>query len=756
MLDMESSVYEDDDLDEVRGVSWTEVFPPIPDVSDGRGDHYDAVARASYENDQAIRTHGLSEVWRSRPVTRKTTPAAVAQDLIEIRHAVKNMLRIHGVPKDTKISFKTLGKYAGTACFEDIGSFRRPKIVLDKSIYEKVPAESIIDVYCGIGLHEASHIKHTRNAFTRMVRGELKGIRWVWEGLLEDERIETLVGEDSPGFYLYTHAAKMAIIHMYGLRRKAEQFDELPDLDKVNDIIFLTIRAPHLLSDSMRKWLTVGGVNVFEEVRNILHSYAADEDQIEEYGKKLMELLAKIYPDYMKEEEEKDKCIEEMAKDLMEKGGGVPIIFIGGSSGGDAIDCTPEELEELLKKAIKIRLDKQDKASEEDNEYMKAKGELSRLRKALESRAHEVTEDKIEDLEKREGTDRLDTIEEEKAAIDALEKELEEKREDRFGVLDVIRMFEKVEKHEEDLSVEETKEVAKIVGDRMELGSEWSSGHDRYAKRRTVITHPRVNDRASAIHSVVHDMVKPHVARMKSVFSFRLGTRVHHINELTEGRLHRRRLGTAINTDKIFTRTEVKVDRGLALCLLLDESGSMEGIHLRGGYKTKANTALLTSVLIAEALKGVKGIELEIYSFTSTGESHQDNLVKYLYGKKNPHIEAISNYGEQMAENYDHIAIKTAADMFIENTVNTNRMMIVLSDGDPQGRAYGGRDAINQTAEEVRKAEKRGIYMMQVAIDAVDSSKMYKHYVKFTDIETLITNMRTLITRIIARTTESS
>ncbi len=58
------------------------------------------------------------------------------------------------------------------------------------------------------------------------------------------------------------------------------------------------------------------------------------------------------------------------------------------------------------------------------------------------------------------------------------------------------------------------------------------------------------------------------------------------------------------------------------------------------------------------------------------------------------------------------------------------------------------------TKKSVEAAEKKGIYMMQVAIDSVCSEEMFKHFVKFLNISDLIRKMRKLITRVVKRTTE--
>ena len=80
--------------------------------------------------------------------------------------------------------------------------------------------------------------------------------------------------------------------------------------------------------------------------------------------------------------------------------------------------------------------------------------------------------------------------------------------------------------------------------------------------------------------------------------------------------------------------------------------------------------------------------------------------------------------------------------------------MIGLSDGTPCGHNYGGVSAIQLTKEAVGKLERKGIYVLNVAITSYKSEDMFKNVLKFTDLSDLINNMRKLITRIIKQATE--
>lgn len=291
------------------------------------------------------------------------------------------------------------------------------------------------------------------------------------------------------------------------------------------------------------------------------------------------------------------------------------------------------------------------------------------------------------------------------------------------------------------LDADEKKELQKYDEQRLTIRDEWvHSG----IKRENIVIHSVVNSSVAAKYEKHKRIVENKINKMKDIFRFRLGKKTFVSTELKEGRLHRRRLGLALINDRIFTTKYVEKSTGISLCLLLDESGSMMG--------RKIETAVEVAILIAEALKDVPGVELEIYSFTSCGDLGKDNRMKYLYGKNNSNIKGIGDY-EADNDNYDHMALKTAGAMFLENTTNDLRIMIVMSDGFPAGYYYGGNEADKLARNEVLALEKKGIHVLCVAIESYNVEKIYKHYFKFVDHNTLVNDMGKLLKNIIRENT---
>ena len=99
--------------------------------------------------------------------------------------------------------------------------------------------------------------------------------------------------------------------------------------------------------------------------------------------------------------------------------------------------------------------------------------------------------------------------------------------------------------------------------------------------------------------------------------------------------------------------------------------------------------------------------------------------------------------------NYDSVAIEMVGNEVIKNAQDQNKLMIVLSDGQPAGYEYGGQAAINATRLEVEALEKKGVAMFQIAIDAACPELMFKNYVRFTDMDSMIPEMSKMLQKLI-------
>ena len=172
---------------------------------------------------------------------------------------------------------------------------------------------------------------------------------------------------------------------------------------------------------------------------------------------------------------------------------------------------------------------------------------------------------------------------------------------------------------------------------------------------------------------------------------------------------------------------EVRADR-IAVCVLIDESGSMSG--------TRISAARDTAVLINEAIGDMANVELYIYGHTGDIRDYRSTEM-VIYREKGYHPKYALGSVTAKSENRDGIAIIETAKRVRTQTKNPV-LMFVLSDGAPCAGGYGGSTAMEHVRKCVQDAEKMGFSIIQVCINhSYDPAKMFKNYVILEDMSTL-------------------
>lgn len=540
------------------------------------------------------------------------------------------------VPDNTTISWADLNdKGLGCASFEKRSNSYR--ILLDSSVYSKREKGSkysdILDIYCGISVHEASHVNHSDIKNSEKFLAEIDFYENLFVQLLEDNRIEELAVQEAPGFAQYLDCLETYCINANKLKGVFSDFD---DLQKVMVTIFTTIRTPSEVTQEMKDYISPKGVKVFESFVETVKVPVTLEDTFA-IGKVL-----RIWLD----------TVIDLPKDER---------------------LTPQK---------KLKGEQQEALED----LIKSDEVLDKIVKFIRKHIDEVLEEKVK-------------------------KEVEELDEDTK-----IEYFEDDEKGK-------IKSVVKVA--------EKFTAEDK------------------RVYMADLSKVRNQVARLRKYFSFRLAEKTYKVNELSEGKLNRRMLSRIPSGyDRLYSQTSTKSASGLSVCLLLDASGSMSG--------RKVEVARQIAILFTEALMKVPNVELEVYSFTSggygeSGVSHRDSLMTYLYGKKQPNKEILGSYDAQ-AENFDGVAIRTAAKTFKNVTTNENRLMIVISDGYPAGPCYGGEVGIEDTKKAVQEVSKE-IEILGIGIEEFNINKMYKHSVKWTDLSSLVNNVGGKLRKVVQAST---
>lgn len=172
---------------------------------------------------------------------------------------------------------------------------------------------------------------------------------------------------------------------------------------------------------------------------------------------------------------------------------------------------------------------------------------------------------------------------------------------------------------------------------------------------------------------------------------------------------------------------EVKTDK-VAVCVLIDESGSMGGDRIRAARDT--------AILINEAIGQVPNVELFIYGH-SGDMKRPFSTEMYVYKEKGYNPRFSLGSCRARSQNRDGIAILETAKRVRKQTKNPV-LFFILSDGAPCAGAYGGSSAMDHVKSCVTKTEQLGFNVIQVCINhSYDPGKMFRNYVILENMGTL-------------------
>mgnify|MGYP000208477757 CR=1 FL=1 len=211
------------------------------------------------------------------------------------------------------------------------------------------------------------------------------------------------------------------------------------------------------------------------------------------------------------------------------------------------------------------------------------------------------------------------------------------------------------------------------------------------------------------------------------------------LKSMRSGRLDAGKIAEAVQrVPTVYERIgEVKSDK-ICVGVLIDESGSM-------GSANRIGKAREAAIFINEVFKGSRDVDLFIYGHTADISGHDTEITIYKDKKENDPY-ALSNVRAR-SNNRDGDAILATARAMRRQTQRKG-ILFVLSDGQPAAFDYGGKEAINDTATKVKRAEKLGFQVIQIAIDeCVPSKEMFTHFVKMTDINNLPNELTMYLSR---------
>ena len=259
-------------------------------------------------------------------------------------------------------------------------------------------------------------------------------------------------------------------------------------------------------------------------------------------------------------------------------------------------------------------------------------------------------------------------------------------------------------------------------------------------------------DHARGIYNRLSGEMKQTTNQLKRKIDLYGNTQAHVIRNQKQGKIDKRmlhRIPTG-RTD-LFKLDIIQEDKPLDICLLVDESGSM------GSYKME--TARKSAIAIKEALADNPKLNLWVFGHTADGESgwHEEvwstNMTEY-WGPTMKDRPAAMGAMRARYENRDGTAIYAAATKVKKESEQpmSNKLMLILSDGQPAAYGYGGDTGRKHVKKVVTYLEAQGWNIIQIGISGANKyhqERMFKNHMFVDDMDDLAPKLGRIIRRVI-------
>ena len=576
---------------------------------------------------------------------------------------------------------------------------KRRRIVLDGTML-KDGDEHKRDIVLGTALHEAMHLIYSQK-WNEVVILPPKGCpQRIWKHLLnivEDERIETKPQEICPGYVPFLAKCKA---HFFG---KAEVAKNKASClaDELMISLMYSIRYP----DSLPKEYAEEHAEFINAIQNILTPYPTTMEQVDEACQKIFILIRALIVDADEEmgDGEGEAGEGEEGEADSDGEGEYEEVKAGTDPNKYAEECVSEKVDEMnkdsAKEGLKKMLDDMMEDLQDDDGGERWGNEWSELEQKNEDATEEGQKGR-EDFQNRFT----------KGFLEALLNS-DSGSEERLPIsTEVVAEIERLENSDWE-SVDLTREQSGLSGDHV---VEWEQqDNDKEAYNEVVMRY------ASVINQL----------RNKMEFYGKESKIVY--NGQRDGMIDQNALySIPTGNEKFFKRTEIQTDEAVEMVVLCDESGSMS-------YpKSKIGACRVVAVALREAMKKNDKVNLWFFGHTadiSCGDKYDTNMKIYETPSNKAKPYALGSVGKsRMCNNRDGVAINEVV-KYVDNNCRTEsglrKLLVVISDGQPQARGYDGYD---HTRKAVVKAEQKGYSVIQIAIGGSDySANMFKHYLSF-------------------------
>ena len=545
---------------------------------------------------------------------------SLAEDMIKVMDTPFKV-RVRISPDGSRTDGKTV--WVATEVFDDVD----------------LPIGNRIDTFLGLTIHEGCHLLYTDfGAYKGLTNRIVKFL----ENLLEDERIERVLGEQKPGLANFLKASKY-----YYFDRYVQKMSQNPDQQQLDTFA----RLLNCIISLVRYPKTVNEADLAEfaetlmQVRPLLTPYPESTQQCIEVAEKIYEIIK----DYLNEEEKQKQKQQQKESE---------------SGEGDPQDGQPQP----------------------------ASGK-------------KMTSKQISKKVEQDMNDVFDSI---KEALESLTGDPEKSNITSDSQSQTVKADRNL--------------VGKICEGRAERGTQKGS-----VVMKAMPVMDKYNDSLSRVRKYIPAISK---SLRCSSMEYKLIHRGMRSGMLDTGKIAEAFQGVPT----VYMREgQVKSDR-IAVCILIDESGSM--------YGEGETAARDTAVLLNEAIGTLQNVDLYIY-----GHSTDGGTALYIYRENSYRPKYALGGTDSRWGNNDGTAIREAAAR-VRRYTKENVLFFMISDGAP-----------NESVEEVRQAvldvEKQGFAIVAVSIEPqYDPSLMYHRNVNLSDMSRLAVDLGKMVKKAIEDNTK--
>lgn len=558
-------------------------------------------------------------------------------------------------------------------------------VIVSTKVYDdnKIDNNVKLDVFLGTTIHEFSHILYTDMAEIRKNRPN----KFLFNlfNTIEDERIEYNTTQNYPGYANFIGQAKYYYFDL--LYKKAEKQDDL--MDVLQNILYI-VRYPARVDTKVIYRHQV----LFDKIKKVLCDFGNNSKEAYDKAEKIYKLLLdyfKFPPPPPEEQQEGDE--EQDQSDSSE----------GQSDSGEGQEGSDGSSDPQNSKQSSQKQDSKDNEGSDKN---------SKTQSSPKSGSDEGSAGK-----KKQEPIKAYTQEEIKQAAEKLAEQMR-------------RLI-----------------TSNTSLNSNEIKDEWDSKEiaDEYKQIKDDVFIVKQEDYERR-YKADFDTVKQHINGLVNTFSKFFVEQEYRLTGMRRGVLDTNKLAEAYQAvETVYSNKFKRTTPGLDVCVLIDESGSMNGTNIASARKC--------AILLNEVFLRLKQCDFYVYGHTADNRHMGEVTINVYRDHWNRNRYALGKV-ESYSNNKDSVAIEETYKMVRKQT-SKPLLMFVISDGVPNAYGLRGQPAVEEVKKVVNRIESNGDTLVcQIAIEShFRPQDMFNHYVVMTDMNTFPSDlsgyvMNTLISKL--------